>query len=162
MKSKEEVESYRASVAAIIVDENMNFFLVQQPGYRDDEWDFVKGGMLKGETEEETIKREIQEELGTDFKYKMLRRSIWNIIYEWPLEHQIKKGFRGQARISFWVKYTSGDINISEREITNTKWFKPKDMKKVLIQSGAREHEVKIFLDDWKMIQKEFSNEFKS
>lgn len=161
MKSKEEVESYRASVAAIIVNKNMEFYLVQQPGFKPDEWDFVKGGMLKGESEEETIKREIKEELGDDLKYKILRRSIWNVIYEWPLEHQIKKGFRGQARISFWVKYNEGKISTNERELTATKWYKAKDMKKVLVQSGAREHEVKIFLDDWKMIKDEFKQEFK-
>lgn len=160
MKKKEEVESYRASVAAIIVNKNKEFFLVQQPGFKEDEWDFAKGGMLKGESEEETIQRELTEELGEDLQYKILRRSIWNIIYEWPIEHQIKKGFRGQARISFWVKYESGEINPSERELLAIKWFKAKDMKKILIQSGAREHEVKIFLDDWKMIQKEFQDEF--
>lgn len=162
MNTHEASAAYRASVAAIIVDANKKFFLVRQPKFRPDEWDFVKGGMFKSESEEETIKRELREELGENINYKILRRSSWNIIYEWPIEHQLEKGFRGQARISYWVKYLGGEITPNTKELLETKWFDESAMQNLLITSGAREPEVKIFLDDWAMIKKEFSSDFAS
>lgn len=160
MVTKEDSAAYRASAAAILVDANKRFFLVRQPKFRPDEWDFVKGGVLKSETEEETLQRELREELGEEMHYKFLRRSIWNIIYEWPKEQQLEKGFRGQARISFWIKYLDGKINPSKSELLDTRWVEEGEMQDLLITSGAREPEVKIFLDDWEMIKQEFSAEF--
>ena len=160
MNSKPEVQSYRASVAGIIVNSKKEFFLVQQEGFKPDEWDFVKGGMHKGEDIEDTLRREINEELGDDIKYKILRRSTWNAIYEWPEELQIRKGFRGQARISLWVKYDSGDLHPLKEELKNEKWFNENDIKSTLIQSGAIPAEIKIFMDDWEMIKKEYRDEF--
>jgi len=162
MKPGEVPQAYRASVAAIIVNKNKEFFLVQQPGFKSDEWDFVKGGMIQGEDEEDTLKREVEEELGGDFKYKTLRESVWKIIYPWPLEHQLKKGFRGQARVSFWILYKEGDIKVEEKELTATKWFKSEDIERVLVESGAKAQEVKIFLEDWKMILQEFAKDFEN
>lgn len=162
MESKLEVQSYRASVAAIIVNSRKQFFLVQQEGFKPDEWDFVKGGMHKGEEEKDTIKREMSEELGNKIKYKLLRRSIWNVIYEWPQDLQIKKGFRGQARISFWVKFEDGEINPNTSELKNTQWLDEKDIQETLVQSGARSSEVKIFMEDWNELKKEFLSEFTS
>ncbi|MEO6729402.1 MAG: NUDIX hydrolase [Candidatus Dojkabacteria bacterium] len=160
MKPGEIPQSYRASVAAIFVNKNKEFFLVQQPGFRENEWDFIKGGMIQDEEEEDTLKRELREELGNDIKYKILRRSVWNIIYSWPKEHQIKKGFRGQARVSFWVKYIDGELIPGKQELTATKWFNSNEMEKVLRDSNTGEHDIKIFLEEWEKIQKEFESEF--
>lgn len=160
MSNKPEVQSYRASVAAIIINDQKQFFLVQQEGFKEDEWDFVKGGMHKGESEEDTIRREITEELGSQVKYKILRRSTWNVIYEWPEDLQLQKGFRGQARISFWIKYESGQLIPNRDELKNDKWFDEKDISSVLTQSGVRPTEVRIFANDWEDLKKEFPDVF--
>jgi len=56
-------QAFRASIAAIIVNENKEFLLVQLVDARPDEWDFAKGGMHANETERDTLFREIREEL---------------------------------------------------------------------------------------------------
>jgi 8-oxo-dGTP pyrophosphatase MutT (NUDIX family) len=153
-------QGYRASVAAIIINEKKQFFLVQQPDFKENEWDFVKGGMHSNESLEDTLKRELSEELGDSIGYKILRRSIWNVIYEWPKELQLSKGFRGQARVSFWVKYQGGEMKINEGEVSKVTWVDETEIEKVLIESNARSEEVKIFMNDWTNIKTEFSQEF--
>ena len=80
------------------------FLLTQLVEARDNEWDFVKGGMRPGEEHLDTLKREIQEELGPGIQFQVLERSDVTIVYDWPQELQVQKGFRGQAPVSFWLK----------------------------------------------------------
>lgn len=54
---------YRASVWAIIIDDKANFLLVKLAWEKDDKYDFVKWWMYEWEDYEETLKREIFEEL---------------------------------------------------------------------------------------------------
>ena len=148
-------QAYRASIGAIIFNSRNEFLLVQLPSYRENEWDFVKGGMQKGEKEEETLVREIREEIGENVDYVILRKSIWNIIYEWPIELQVKLGFRGQARISFWVKFNSGVITIPENEVSKYRWVSEDDITKVLIESRTQVKQVEIFMKDWELLKDE-------
>jgi putative (di)nucleoside polyphosphate hydrolase len=108
---------YRASVAAIIVNEKKEFLLTQLNIAQRDEYDFVKGGMDKGETEIETLKREIKEELGDDFTYEILKRSELFIVYEWPEHLKKGSGFRGQARVSYFVFFKSGKFKMNKGEL---------------------------------------------
>lgn len=100
-----ESQKYRASVAGMFIKDNREVLLVQNNSIGADEWDFPKGGMNLGEDEEDTLKREIQEELGDKIKYSIIRASSCNIIYTWSKEKQAREGMRGQARISYWLKY---------------------------------------------------------
>jgi 8-oxo-dGTP pyrophosphatase MutT (NUDIX family) len=155
-------QGYRASVAAIIVNDKRQFFLVQQPDFKENEWDFVKGGMHSNESLEDTLKRELSEELGDSIEYKILQRSIWNVIYEWPHELQLKKGFRGQARVSFWVKYLGGEMKVNNDELSRVDWISEKDIEKTLVESNVRPQEVKLFIDDWENIKSLYFSEFKT
>lgn len=56
-------QAFRANIAAIIVNENKEFLLVQLVYARPNEWDFAKGGMHVNESEKDTLLREIREEL---------------------------------------------------------------------------------------------------
>jgi len=157
----ETTQSYRAGVGAFIFNNKKEFLMIQLPSYREDEWDFVKGGMWQGEKEEDTLIREMTEEIGNKFEYKILRRSVWNIIYEWPEELQKQKGFRGQARISYWVKFTSGEINLEKDKVLRYRWVSEDEIADVLKKSNTSQGEVKLFLDDWKLLQQEYPEEFK-
>lgn len=152
---KEQNESYRASVAGIIVNKNKDFLFVQLKDARVDEWDFTKGGMVKGETEVETLKREILEELGNEFISEIVKRSDWAIVYDWPKELQIRKGFKGQARVNYWVLYKEGEPKIKEDEIRSYMWVNEKDVRKILIQSGFPKFHCDMFELDWEYFKKE-------
>ena len=52
---------YRVSVKALILNDKKQFLLAKEP---DDSWDFPGGGLEFGESVEDTIKRELKEELG--------------------------------------------------------------------------------------------------
>lgn len=154
MNAKEDAQSYRAQVGAFIFNENYELFFVQNHGYPENLWDIVKGGMKSGEEPEQTLKREISEELGSEIEYKVLRRAWFNDIYTWPEEMQRSRGFRGQARISYWVKYLGGDFNIDKNEISNTRWVKDSELKEVLEKGGWAEHEISILMQDWSEVKK--------
>lgn len=155
MAENKEPQKYRAGVGTLILNENKEILMVQNQSFREDEWDFVKGGMHLGENEEDTIKREVSEELGPDFKYNILRRSSWNIIYEWPLEKQIEKGFRGQARVSYWLMYVGGDIKLDTEEIRNFKWIPTQDLEQFLVKGGWSSDQYSPLIDDLKRVLEE-------
>ena len=117
-----ESQKYRASVAGMILKDYKQILMVQNTSFSPDEWDFPKGGMNPGEDEEDTLKREIREELGDKIQFSLIRQSSCNIIYSWSKEKQIKEGMRGQARISFWLDYNGGEIEIDPEEIRDYKW----------------------------------------
>ena len=147
-----ESQKYRASVAGMILKGFKEILMVQNTSFSKDEWDFPKGGMNLEEEEEETLKREIEEELGLELKYSVIRKSSCSIIYTWPKEKQIIEGMRGQARVSFWLNYESGEINSDTEEITNFKWVPINDLEKVLKQSNWPETIIKTLLFDLNLL----------
>ncbi len=142
---------YRASVAALMVNDKNEILMVQNTSFREDEWDFPKGGMNLRETPEETIQRELQEELGEDLQFSFIKKSNWNVIYEWPLLKQQKEGMRGQARISYWLRYEGGAITLDPEEVQKYIWVKPEDLEMTLKQSGWPEDIYRVLL--WEMEQ---------
>ena len=141
--------AYRPSVAALIFDQKRRFLLVQLNNARTDEFDFVKGGMNHGEKKEEALKREIQEELGSEFRYKIIEQSHWYLVYDWDKDLQEKKGYIGQARTSFWTKYISGNIGLNSNELKTHKWIEEKDLKQELLKSGFPNTVVTNLLNEW-------------
>lgn len=147
-----ESQKYRASVAGMILKDFKEILMVQNTSFSKDEWDFPKGGMNLGEEEEETLKREIEEELGLELKYSIIRKSSCSIIYTWPKEKQIIEGLRGQARVSFWLNYESGRIHLDNMEIRNFKWIFIKDLELTLKQSNWPEEIIKVLLFDLNLL----------
>ena len=52
---------YRKNVSAIVFKDS-EFLIVQNLGYKKNEWKFPSGGVEKGETEEQALLRELKEE----------------------------------------------------------------------------------------------------
>lgn len=157
-QTMEKNQSYRASVGALIFDSNYRFLMIQITTSRSEEWGFVKGGMLLGEDEEDTLTREIAEEIGNDLEYQVLRQSSCNIIYTWDADTQIQKGYRGQARISFWVKFNSGSINIDQSEIRAYRWVNEVDLVPTLITSGWPKPDINALIHDWQDLKVELDS----
>jgi 8-oxo-dGTP pyrophosphatase MutT (NUDIX family) len=147
-------QSYRASIWAIIIDKSYNFLFVKLASETNDRWDFVKWWMNKWENEIETLNREIKEELWVNIKYKVLKKSSWYFVYDWPLELQIRKWYRWQIRQNYWLLYNEGNVNLDTRELSEYKWVSENNIQAELIKWGYPEIEVKRFIDDYKNIKK--------
>ena len=161
MKTEENV-TYRASIGALIVDSRKRFLLTELTDAKPKECDFVKGGRRIGETELQTLHREIGEELGNDFEYEVIEKSNWNVIYEWPKELQDKLGYYGQARTSYWVRYKTGDITLAPRELRAYYWVEEDQLNDWLKASHFPEFYIKSLLLEWNLIKEKYSDLFEN
>lgn len=141
---------YRASVWAIIIDSNYNFLLVRLVWEKEEKYDFVKWWMYELEDYEETLKREIFEELWENFKYEVIKKSSWFFFYDWEKELQERKWFRWQLRQNFWVKYISGNIILPLEELSDYKWVTKENIIEELRKSNFPESEIIKFKEDCK------------
>lgn len=97
-------------VAAVIKGKNENgesMIFATQRGYGDFKggWEFPGGKIEEGETPQEALKREIQEELSTEIKVGEL---IDTIEYDYPTFHL--------SMDCFWAEVVSGDLVLKEHE----------------------------------------------
>lgn len=138
---------YRQKTAAVVVDKENRFLLLQLQGYGAGDWNIPGGGLEEGESPEEGLTRELTEELGTD-KFEILEKSKIKNQYEWPdfvIAERIRKKsqyFRGQQQIQFIVRYIGdkSEIKPQEEEIRKTKWVDYKDLKSHLLFPGQWEN----------------------
>lgn len=71
------------------------------------EWDLPKGGMKKGESEQQTLWREVEEELGTR-NFNLIRRLPVSINFKFPKGVSTK--YSGQKTALYLLEYL-GDVN---------------------------------------------------
>lgn len=89
-------------VKALILN-NGKFLVMHNNGVKEDLWELPGGRMEFGETAEETLKREIQEETGLGIKpIKLL--DTWNLVEE---NHQI-------TGIIYLCKLEEGEVRLSD------------------------------------------------
>lgn len=132
---------YEKSCGAVIFRRNngaYEYLLVQnkKPGAKG-HWGFPKGHVEKGETEEETARREISEETGL---------SVGGFI----------KGFRVVTRYSpapgiekdvvYFLTEADGDITLQECEIADYKWLSYEDAKEAITFDSSILEKAKSFL----------------
>lgn len=141
---------YRQGIQAYIFNDKDELLLVCNAG---DEkfWKAPSGGMEKGEVPEETLKREMMEELGVNVE--IIKKMPFKNKYTWS-EELIKKhnyNFKGQEQVLFAVKIRKGEkIKIDQSEIQDYKWVKFSEVNSVLKLKTQQEmaerifHEVKI------------------
>ncbi|MCM1537865.1 MAG: (deoxy)nucleoside triphosphate pyrophosphohydrolase [bacterium] len=97
-------------VAAVIKGKNKSgepMIFATQRGYGDFKggWEFPGGKIEEGETPQEALKREIQEELSAEIKVGEL---IDTIEYDYPTFHL--------SMDCFWAEVVSGDLVLKEHE----------------------------------------------
>ncbi len=109
-----EALGYRHGIQAYIVKGD-KFVLTQEIHWKDDEWGFPGGKIEEGETDEETLFRELKEEFPKN-TFTLLKKANKPLIYEWPdelIEGDIKtKGWshRGQHRVQFLVELNEDEV----------------------------------------------------
>lgn len=105
------VNFMRISPAVIVlVSRGDRMLLARGQRFKDEMYSVLAGFVEPGETLEDTVKREIKEEVGIDVK---------DIRYfgsqSWP--------FPDSLMIAFTAQYAGGDIRIDETEIADARWF---------------------------------------
>ena len=93
-------------VVAAIIRKNDKIFATQR-GYGDfkDWWEFPGGKMEPGETPEEALKREIQEELSTEIS---VDKFLCTVQYDYPKFHLTMH--------CYWCSIESGSLTLKEHE----------------------------------------------
>jgi len=148
---------YRQSTVALIIDKNKNILIVQKDSFNSNEWDFPGGGIDNNEKAEETILRELKEELGSE-NFRILKKDKNKDKYNWPEDYVLwrfnKYGelYRGQERTRFLVKFlgNKNEIKIQKEEIRKYQWVKIKDLEKYLVFPGYFE-KIKKVLEEWNL-----------
>jgi inosine/xanthosine triphosphatase len=127
---------YRKKVSGIVKDSDSKYLIVQLIDYSEDHWNWPGGGMEVGETAEETIIRELKEELGTD-RFEILKVSKIVNKYDWPnyvIAKRLKaegKTWRGQEVAHIQLKFMGDKVDIKPDpgEIKHIKWVEYKDLE---------------------------------
>ena len=105
--------------------------------YRENEewdtgWEIVKGSVEVGETDRESVKREIEEETGVEYEIIDKR--------EQPFDALIPKEVGEDVPVHSWLyiaEYRGGDIELGEPEHTDCEWMQPsKAQKKIWWEDG--------------------------
>lgn len=137
---------YRKKVNAVILNSMNHILLLQLVNYGDTDWNTPGGGIEEGETPEEALIRELQEELGTD-KFEIVEKSKIKNKYDFPdfvVVQQLKKGnkYKGQEQAQFIVRFLGEDeeIKIQEEEIRAYKWVNYEDLEAHLNFPGQWEN----------------------
>jgi len=115
---------YRKNVAAVIMDEN-NFILLAKRRKAHNHWQFPQGGVDENETFDETLFRELGEELGTK-EFKILQKSSQTFRYNWSKKNRDSRGSGtvGQEQTYFLVRFLGQkkDIKPDKREFDTIEW----------------------------------------
>lgn len=138
---------YRLAVNCIITNSDDQFLVIQLQEYDNDQWKFVGGGIEDTESNIQAAYREIKEETGILQKeLQFIGESTHIQQYDFPLDLEISKKYKGQKKHQLIFKYTGNKnaIKIQEAELKNYKWVQKTELKKYLIFSGQYQNAKKI------------------
>lgn len=125
---------YRKNVGCVAFKGD-KFLLVRKPSWPEDHWKTPQGGIDEGESDEETVKRELLEELGTG-KFKIIGKSKHERQYDWSDDAVEKAGYRwkGQNQKFFLAEFTGkdSDIKLDSKEIDKYKWMTKSELLKII------------------------------
>ncbi len=131
---------YRKYVAAIIFikTKSGNLFLLLRRKQNWKGWEYVKGGLLPGESLKAGLKREIREETGQK-KLNIIAKLPKKIKYNWPREFQKdKKKWKGAIQQVYVVELFSKTIKLDRKEHSGYAWLPAKKALKLLTHKEPR------------------------
>lgn len=137
-----EETTYRRNVAAILINGKGEILIAERIGVPG-AWQFPQGGADEGETDEQTLAREIEEELGLDpSKYKIVEKRD-GYQYRFP-GGKIKKGrFHGQDQAYFLCRFlgTDADIDLDAHkpEFGRFCWIPPERFRRAWLPPFKRD-----------------------
>ncbi len=129
---------YRKGVAALIINNKQEFLLVNLLSFEEKYFAIPGGGSDPNESIEETVYREIKEELGIDKELLELVGKSGN-----PLQFKFKEiklfrdgiEYEGSEKYFFGFKFLGNDtqIKLQEDEVRSYKWVAYQDLKDYLL-----------------------------
>jgi NAD+ diphosphatase len=109
----------RISPAAIVlIQDGDRLLLARSPHFAPGVYSTIAGFVDPGESLEETVVREVREEVGVE-----LRNVRYFDSQPWPFPHSLMVGFTAE--------YAGGEIVIDPTEIEDARWFTPHDLPKL-------------------------------
>lgn len=110
-------EGFRPNVGIILVNHRNEVFWGKR--IREHSWQFPQGGIKRGETPEQAMYRELQEEVGllTEHVQIVARTRDW-LRYEVPdkwIKRELRGNYRGQKQIWFLLRLIGRDTDVSLR-----------------------------------------------
>jgi len=114
-------DGYRPNVGIILTNTKNQVFWGKR--VRQDSWQFPQGGIQQGETPEQAMYRELQEEVGLQSCHvQILGRTREWMRYEVP-QHWVKRewrgSYKGQKQIWFLLRLVGRDCDVSLRASTH-------------------------------------------
>ncbi|MBY0328780.1 NUDIX domain-containing protein [Patescibacteria group bacterium] len=129
---------FRKGVSALILNKNQEFLVVNLVSFEDQFFAIPGGGVEEGETVEQAVYREIEEELG-------IEKDVLEIvgICKDPLQFKFKTKklerdgieYEGSERYFFGFRFigNESDISLQENEVRSYKWVCLEDLKNYLL-----------------------------
>ena len=148
----------RSGVGIIILNNNNQVFVGKRKDNPANNWQMPQGGVDKGESFIDAMKRELFEETGIK-KIKILKELEKIYQYELPenLVGIIWKGkYRGQKQKWFITRFLGNDdeinINTKHPEFIEWKWIEPKKLPEVIVNFKKKLYtdllkEINLFID---------------
>jgi molecular chaperone GrpE len=170
MQKEEKKDRYKVLIAqkALLYDRKQDKFLLVKVRNKEGwyyknmgPWEFPGGGFDQGETLEQSLKREVQEELGGAVEYRVLNIVDTNE-YIAPSGHKIV--------LIYLIEYLNGNLQLSN-EHSELKWMLAEEIEKnsefrpwikSAVEKAGRYVKNENALNSWKRCQADFENFKKS
>ena len=126
------MSAYRPNVAALILNPK-GCLLVCERKHNDGAWQFPQGGVDKGESHKDALKREVLEEVGIPSKAYKIVEVIEGYKYDYPSGKSAKKGYKGQKQTYYLCqlkKEVEVDLHYHSDEFQAYDWIKPKKFRR--------------------------------
>jgi len=128
---------YRPNVSICVVNKDGKILLCERKN-DSGHWQFPQGGIEKNHTAEQTVLKELKEEVGIEknkitklYKCKQAHKYLWSKDY---LKTSFIKGYKGQKQSVWLVKFSGNDdeIVVDNREFKNYQWLSIDKVKKII------------------------------
>ncbi len=130
---------YRPCVGAMVLNRHGHVFVGKRIDQSLESWQMPQGGIDDGETPEQALRRELNEEIGTDHVEILRVHPDW-LTYELP-EHLLGVAWRGRYRgqrlkwfaLRFLGDDSAIDLKTAHQEFSDWKWTPLDDLMSMIV-----------------------------